>query len=106
MNLTGLPVYAKGTKRKREKITDRPFLDWLKTLACCFCHRPPPGDPGHVRLGGRSAMGRKPLFSAVPLCRECHTIQHSKGHSALMPTEKWLELADHYYGLWLQREQK
>ena len=90
MNLTGQGVYQRETR------DDKKFLAWLKTLPCCVCGAYPPSDPAHVRLGGRSIMGGKPKFSAVPCCRKCHQKQHQHGHLSIMPTELWLELADKY----------
>jgi len=103
MNLTGQGVYQKGQKRTKGKPSDRTYLDWLKRLSCCVCHRTP-CDPAHVRLNGRGGMGQKPLFSAVPLCRTCHMQQHTQGHSSIMPSEQWIELADFYLRMWKDRK--
>lgn len=99
MNLTGREVVAKS------KGNDKKYLAWLRTLPCCVCGAYPPSEACHVRLGGRSIMGGKPKFSAVPMCRDHHHKQHQYGHSSIMPTEMWLELADKYLEKFLHKMQ-
>lgn len=37
-------------------------------------------EAAHVRILGGGGMGMKPAdYDAVPLCKDCHTEQHSKG---------------------------
>ncbi len=95
MNLTGQGIYQKAPKE-----SDKAFLAWLRTKPCCVCKSHLNIQAAHVRLGGRGGIGMKPSFSAVPLCGGCHHIQHEKGHSSLMPTERWIELADYYLETW------
>lgn len=90
MNLTGRGVVEKS------KGNDKKYLAWLRTLPCCVCGAYPPSQAAHVRLGGRGGIGMKPRWSAVPCCGDCHHRQHQHGHSSIMPTEMWLELADNY----------
>ena len=52
-----------------------PQADLCRSLPCCCCGAPPPSDPAHVR--SRGAGGRD--SDTVPLCRQCHTAQHTLG---------------------------
>ena len=53
------------------RIECRPYLDWIKTLPCDTCHRPPPSDPSHVN-GYKGTGTKSPDFFAIPECRACH----------------------------------
>jgi len=64
--------------------TDKHFLGWLKAQKCCVCGKPGPGDPAHVRrIASGAGTGRKPEYSAVPMCHEHHVLQHQQGESAV-----------------------
>ena len=53
------------------------YLEFIRPLPCCGCHRPGPSDPHHW---GKRGIGQKASdFSTVPLCRECHDQFHTKG---------------------------
>jgi hypothetical protein len=90
MNLTGQKPYQKGSKKpKKERINDRGFLDWLKTLVCAKCGRLPPNDPAHYRTSKNSGISTKPMWSAIPLCRLCHLHQHRIGQYNFAVREWW-----------------
>lgn len=103
MNLTGLPPYQKNTKhRSRGKARlreDREFLDWLKTLPSALSGRGP-CDPAHYRTAANSGIGCKPIFSAIPLTRDEHRLQHQIGQFNFMPREWWEEKVRYYIEMW------
>lgn len=100
MNLTGRPVYQKGSKRRsRGKVDDRDFLDWLKTLPSAYSGKMP-CDPAHYRTAANSGVGCKPLYSAIPLTREEHRLQHRIGQFNFMPRAWWETQVAHYVDLW------
>lgn len=53
----------------------RAYLDWLATLPCHHCGKPPPAggrnDPSHLN-GVRGQGTKSPDWFALPECRECH----------------------------------
>ena len=53
-----------------------PLAQYCRELPCCGCHRPAPSDPAHIRSRG---AGGKDRANVVPLCRECHQLQHQVG---------------------------
>lgn len=74
-------------KQRRE--TDRPYLDWIKTLPCCVgfdCLGPP--DPAHLETVG--AFGSD--YSAAPMCRKHHDELHDKGIEWMQQTYRLLKL--------------
>lgn len=52
-----------------------PQAELCRRLPCCACGRKATCDPAHVR--SRAAGGKD--SDCVPLCRECHTEQHTIG---------------------------
>ena len=91
------PIYRHSKKPKQN---DKAYLAWLRTKFCMICGANPPSQAAHVRLGGRGGTGIKPLFSAVPLCANCHGIQHSKSHETYGDKDFWLGKADEYLNKW------
>lgn len=76
---------------------DAEFLQWLRTQVCWHCSKQDRGEDGqfyvqaaHVRrVAAGSGTSRKPAYSAIPLCKSCHDIQHAVGESGLAPSEWW-----------------
>ena len=72
-------------KRRTEEDYERIYgsrkrVAWVQSQPCIACNRTP-SENAHIRSGG---MGRKADYrDIVPLCRSCHTLQHSKGWKAL-----------------------
>jgi|ERR1700748_2047720 len=71
------------------RMVDTGYLIWLTGRPCCVCEKTGGVDAAHVRyasqaFGKRSTgMQEKPDDKwAVPLCRECHTRQHSMNEQA------------------------
>ena len=59
------------------------FLDFLREQTnCCVCLEFGPVEPHHLISVGMGRDRKKPMmehFSAVPVCRLCHTQYHAKG---------------------------
>lgn len=104
------PIKAKRAKpRKTTVMRDRKYLDWLKTRACVVCAVVHGGmlrygggcDPAHGHSAGMRVKG--PDKDAIPLCRRCHSEQHSIGWTdfeAKYKIDREREAAIHY-GLYL-----
>ena len=59
---------------------DPKYLALVRQMPCCACEALPPSDPAHIRKGSNAGMGQKPPDDrVVPLCRACHSKQHSIG---------------------------
>ena len=98
VNLTGQKPHVKATAADKKR--DIEYQAWCRTLPCAKC-----GSPGeyveskgrcfsqyaHSTIGGKGGKGIKALLSGLPLCGDCHTIQHQQGHLALAPREWWIE---------------
>jgi hypothetical protein len=73
--------------------TDKKFLEWIRTRPCISCNAPAPSEAAHVRrVANGSGTGTKPEFSAIPLCKKCHSDQHNHGESSIGGKEqvnKW-----------------
>jgi hypothetical protein len=80
---------------------DAEFLQWCRHQRCWKCDKVDMGEGGvefvqaaHVRrINAGSGTSVKPQYSAIPLCSECHSIQHAVGESGLAPPEWWAEKA-------------
>ena len=81
MNLTGRPV-----QQKREYLTNRAWLDYVKSLPSCVSGMPA-DDPHHIKgyasLTGASNRQKGDDLFAIPLTREEHTRFHA------MPVKEW-----------------
>lgn len=89
-------------------MSDAKYLKWLRTKPCMICgqfreYRNGAGvsQAAHVRLFGRGGVGMKPPYSAVPLCSQCHGLQHNKSHEIYGNKEWWINKADFYLEAWL-----
>lgn len=76
-------VEERRVKPREPRLVDIGYLKWLRKKPCCVCGRPAPSDPAHIKFksdayGKRESGTMKPDDKwAVPLCRDCHTEQHS-----------------------------
>jgi len=72
--------------QKTKPFRSKKYMDWVKTLPCCYCLTNG-SDPHHV-TGLGSGMGTKNSdATCIPLCRKCHTLLHSGN----------LEINEYYY---------
>ena len=71
-----LPAKAKeGARWKSQR-----HLKHVRSHACVNCDASAPIEAAHVRIGSDAGMGRKPSdYFAVPLCKDCHQLQHTVG---------------------------
>lgn len=91
---------------KQDIKRDIAYREWVRTQPCHMCggyseyleNGDKKNHAAHVRHN--SGIGTKPLFSAVPLCVDCHHRQHTKGHEAMMPMDNWVKLAKLYVKRW------
>lgn len=80
---------------------DAELLQWCRSQVCWHCGKQDlhvDGDgvehfyvqAAHVRrIAAGSGTSRKPPYSAIPLCSNCHSIQHAVGESGLAPDDWW-----------------
>ncbi len=70
---------------KRREQDFGPLAEYARWLPCAACGAPAPSDPAHVK--SRGAGGHARLANGdgniIPLCRLCHTKQHSQGWGVL-----------------------
>lgn len=73
---------GQGQRQPRER--DNAHLAYVRRLPCAACGKPGPCDAAHLRSGSiqhgkrPTGMAEKPSDRWVtPLCRPCHTQQHS-----------------------------
>ena len=98
--------------------TDEQFLEWIRGQKSAVSGRMDQavGKDGysveercqaaHVRRSGRSGVGMKPKYMAIPLTASEHALQHSKGESALMPREEFERKAVDYGARWCKEQIK
>lgn len=54
--------------------------EWIRSLRCVSCRRPPPSDPHHVRTAANSGVAIKPHdWFLIPLCHTHHLEYHRLG---------------------------
>ena len=86
--------------------TDEGFLRWLREQPCVLAGSkvdPCQGDivAAHVRrIANGAGMGRKPEFSALPMCSHHHHLQHQHGEERLAPRAQWDEWRIQYVEQW------
>ena len=79
---------SRKTHRSERQLDPR-RLEEVRKLACLACGSPPPNDAHHVRHMEPTGWGTKASDKwAVPLCRRCHTQNHTHGKEFLF----WLEV--------------
>lgn len=76
-------IIEERIRQREPRRCDDGYLRWLRKKPCCVCGKSPV-DAAHIRFAseayGKRAVGmaEKPDDKwAVPLCRGCHTLQHS-----------------------------
>jgi 5-methylcytosine-specific restriction endonuclease McrA len=95
-----------ASKEKKKELRDRQFgpkAEWIRSLPCCACGTDGPCDAAHMK--SRGAGGTSDHL--VPLCRECHTEQHTTGIKTFFSKHgviDILDLAERYHQKWLYAE--
>ncbi len=61
-------------------------LQYIRLLPCCMPHEQiTDTEAAHIRTAANSGTGCKPDDKyTVPLCHDCHSIQHQHGHQHLL----------------------
>lgn len=85
--------------RKPDTRTSRSHKNFIRSLPCCSCGKPPRSEQAHIRAGTDGGMSLRPSDRySVPLCNACHLTgpgaQHSVGELAF-----WAERGVDPYGL-------
>ena len=62
---------------KRRTFKSKENLLLIKSMMCMACHAMPPSDPAHLK--SRKAGGGDQMWNLIPLCRKCHSEQHTIG---------------------------
>lgn len=93
-------------KPKQGRERDNAHLAFIRRLPCVSCSAENRSDAAHIRFGDLSrgkppaGMGMKPDDKwALPLCRDCHRIQHAQNEKAFWAKAEIdaLELAERLY---------
>lgn len=80
------PIEQVASRIKRPRAKHDSHLDFIRSLKCLICGDPHSTESAHVRMKDRrfakreAGIGAKPSdIWTVPLCSECHRIQHQLG---------------------------
>lgn len=60
---------------RRKTPRDSHYLAWIRKQPCELCRKTPAGDSHHTASAGMSLVGSD--YSALGLCRECHSRMHN-----------------------------
>ena len=67
-------------KKRKPPGQDKKYLAWIREQPCARCGQVAPSEPAHQRCLGNCGVGIKPPDrDALPLCRGCHSLEHSMG---------------------------
>lgn len=74
----------RAARRRAEAFGD--LAEVARTMPCAACNAAAPSDPAHIRSRGAGGKGwtSDGRSNIIPLCRMCHTIQHSHGWPEIM----------------------
>jgi hypothetical protein len=62
-------------------------LGFIRQLPCVVCGKAAPSEAAHVRSGSDGGAGVKPADRyCVPLCTDCHALQHEFGELTFWST--------------------
>ena len=94
---------ARSSKTDRKEKQFGLKAEWIRTLPCHACGKDGPSDPAHMK--SRGAGGTSDHL--VPLCRDCHVEQHSKGIKTFFEKHgviDTLDLAQQYHHRWTYQD--
>jgi hypothetical protein len=92
--LVARPKTKPGLRRRGQ------HLVFVRQLPCVACGRAAPSEAAHVRSGSDGAAGMKPSDRySVPLCSNCHTLQHQFGELTFWSTLR-IDPLNVAFGLW------
>jgi 5-methylcytosine-specific restriction endonuclease McrA len=76
---------------KKRRTKDKIFLKKMQEVGCVACGATPPVDACHIK--SRGAGGGDDWFNIIPMCRKCHTEQHTIGW--IQFTKKYSHVNEH-----------
>lgn len=94
------------TSFKQKTPRNKKYLDWIKTIPCCICLKPPLSDPHHVNEDGKGGKGIKCSdYRAIPLCHKCHVDIHQLGKRsfAVEHAANYEDLIQFFNELWEEK---
>jgi hypothetical protein len=84
------PRIARSVPRRKAKLDHRKRLQHLafvRQLRCVVCGKAAPSEAAHVRSGSDAGAGMKPSDRySLPLCTNCHALQHQFGEQRFWST--------------------
>ena len=89
--------------------TDKDFLKWIRHQKCAYCNSADyivgigeeRAEAAHVRrVANGSGTSIKPEYSAIPLCRTHHRIQHNEGEASIGGVDWWEKKRMKYVIAW------
>tara|TARA_R110002012_G_scaffold36532_9_gene103067 strand:- start:2260 stop:2544 length:285 start_codon:yes stop_codon:yes gene_type:complete len=92
------------------KISTKDYLDYIRQQPhCCFCYTKGIVEPHHIKYIGMGRDRKKSLrehWSAVPVCRPCHSEYHSLGEKVYSTKHQInsYEIVYHYLSKYLQEK--
>lgn len=82
----------KQKERKDPRWRSPAHRAFVRSFHCAMCGVDAPIECAHVRIAGNGGMGFKPAdWDTVPLCRDCHADQHTRGERTF-----WREYAEQH----------
>ena len=97
-----MSIFGFYRRPKNRPARDKKYLAFIRGLPCAVCGKPGPSEAAHQRILQGGGIGLKPSdYETIPLCADCHHIEHAVGslslwnyHSGMKFTDK-SELRDH-----------
>jgi hypothetical protein len=90
--VAGSPIMKDG------ELLSPTYADWVRSLPCAFCGRPPRSEQHHYP--NRGARGCINDIRSVPACRRCHircgghaVVEKGKRHAPILSLEQELAVA-------------
>ena len=82
-----IPRNLVPSKAKSRFRTHAQHLAFVRQLACVVCGKSSPSEVAHVRSGSDGGAGLKPGDRyCLPLCSDCHSLQHQFGELTFWST--------------------
>lgn len=83
------PITPRQPSWRQVPERDPAHLEYIRQCPCLGCGMDPAGEAAHVRMASavygkpNPGIGRKPADKwSLPLCRDCHKVQHEHGEAA------------------------
>src|SRR3954453_21324456 len=100
MPLPRIPRTVLRGKPKPDLRRRTQHLAFVRQLPCVACGQAAPSEAAHVRSGSDGGAGIKPSDRySLPLCSECHAMQHQFGELRFWSV-LWIDPLNVAFGLW------